>query len=47
MPPSESGGLEAHFTGSCDRALWDGVGHFPQREAPDKVAARILGHLSS
>jgi hypothetical protein len=35
MPPSESGGLEAHFTGSCDRALWDGVGHFPQREAPD------------
>jgi pimeloyl-ACP methyl ester carboxylesterase len=45
-PPSESEGLEAHFTGSYDRVLLEGVGHFPHREAPDKVAERILQHLS-
>jgi pimeloyl-ACP methyl ester carboxylesterase len=45
-PPSESEGLEANFTGSYDRVLLEGVGDFPHREAPDKVAARILQHLS-
>jgi pimeloyl-ACP methyl ester carboxylesterase len=46
-PPSESEGLEAHFTGRYERVLLEGVGHFPHREAPDKVAALILQHLAT
>jgi pimeloyl-ACP methyl ester carboxylesterase len=43
--PSESEGLEAHFTGGYQRFLLDGVGHFPHREAPVDVTAVILRHL--
>jgi pimeloyl-ACP methyl ester carboxylesterase len=46
-PPSESEGLEAHFAGGYKRVLLEGVGHFPHREAPDKVAALILQHLAT
>jgi pimeloyl-ACP methyl ester carboxylesterase len=43
--PSESEGLEAHFTGKYKRMLIDGVGHFPHREAPETVAEAIIQHL--
>ena len=45
--PSESEGLEAYFTGRYQRALLDGIGHFPHREAPDAVATAILLHLDT
>jgi pimeloyl-ACP methyl ester carboxylesterase len=43
--PEESEDLEAHFAGHYQRALLDGVGHFPHREAPDLVASHLLAHL--
>ena len=43
--PSQSEGLEAHFTGGYQRILLNGIGHFPHREAPDTVANHILHHL--
>ena len=45
--PSESEGMESHFTGGYERLLLPGVGHFPHREAPDAVAAAILGRLAN
>ena len=38
-------GAEAYFTAGYERILLDGVGHFPQRESPDRVAGHILDHL--
>lgn len=38
-------GAEMHFTGPYERIPLAGVGHFPQREAPDRTAAAILDHL--
>jgi pimeloyl-ACP methyl ester carboxylesterase len=43
--PSESEGLEAHFTAGYQRVLLDSIGHFPHREAPVDVTAAILRHL--
>jgi len=40
--PNSSEGQEAFFTGRYDRQVLDGVGHFPQREAPQLVAETIL-----
>ena len=45
--PSESEGLEAYFTGRYQRALLDGIGHFPHREAPDEVAEAVNRHLQA
>lgn len=36
---------EKHFTVPYQRVLLAGVGHFPQREAPDRTSATILDHL--
>lgn len=45
--PDESEGMEAlFFTGRYKRLLIDGTGHFPHREAPEVVAAAVLGHLA-
>jgi pimeloyl-ACP methyl ester carboxylesterase len=41
-PPSSSDGKAHFFTGSYQRQLMDGVGHFPQREAPVQVAHALL-----
>lgn len=41
-PPHTSAGKEASFTGTYRRVLFDGVGHFPQREAPDRFIEEIL-----
>lgn len=38
-------GAGRYFTGGYRRELLDGVGHFPQREAPEDTAAHILRHL--
>ena len=45
-PPSESEGLEGHFD-AYERVVLDGVGHFPQREAPERVAELVLAHLAA
>lgn len=39
-------GTDRHFSGRFRRLVLDGIGHFPQREAPDAVADVILEHLS-
>jgi pimeloyl-ACP methyl ester carboxylesterase len=43
--PSESEGLELHFTADYERIAVDGVGHFPHREATATVADAILRWL--
>ncbi|AMV44286.1 alpha/beta fold hydrolase [Paraburkholderia caribensis] len=40
--PDSSKGREAFFLGRYERKEIDGVGHFPQREAPQEVANAIL-----
>jgi len=45
-PPSESEGLEGCFD-AYRRVVLDGVGHFPQREAPEAVADLVLAHLAA
>jgi pimeloyl-ACP methyl ester carboxylesterase len=36
--PKESEDQEKFFSGGYQRLLLDGVGHFPHREAPERVA---------
>ena len=40
--PESSAGREHFFKGRYERQVLDGVGHFPQREAPREVAQAIL-----
>jgi len=40
--PDSSKGRERFFSGVYERQVIDGVGHFPQREAPQPVAEAIL-----
>ncbi len=42
-PPEMSENLAAKFSGPFERVMLPGVGHFPTREAPDAVAARLVG----
>jgi pimeloyl-ACP methyl ester carboxylesterase len=44
--PETSAGKEALFTGPYQRLVLDGVGHFPQREAPGPVAEAIAAFLT-
>jgi pimeloyl-ACP methyl ester carboxylesterase len=44
--PQSTEGKDQYFTGGYRRLVLDGVGHFPQREAPAAVANAILEHLS-
>lgn len=46
-PPALSAGKEHHFRGGYARHVLDGVGHFPQLEAPDAVAGHILPFLAA
>jgi pimeloyl-ACP methyl ester carboxylesterase len=41
-PPHTSAGKEAWFSGVYRRVLVDGVGHFPQREAPQHFIKTVL-----
>lgn len=43
--PTTSEGREGLFTGPYRRILLEGVGHFPQREAPEAVAEAIVSFL--
>ena len=43
--PDTSLGKEAFFKGIYKRRLLEGVGHFPQREAPEDVLAALLSFL--
>ncbi len=43
--PNKSEGRERYFTGGYKRLVLAGIGHFPQREAPDAVAEAILNLL--
>ncbi len=36
-----------HFSGRYERRVLPGIGHFPQREAPDLVAQEVLRFLST
>jgi pimeloyl-ACP methyl ester carboxylesterase len=45
--PATSANREKFFSGPYQRQLLPGVGHFPQREAPSKVAHAILGFLNA
>lgn len=40
-------GAGRYFTGGYRRQLIDDVGHFPQREAPEEVAAAVLEHVKA
>jgi pimeloyl-ACP methyl ester carboxylesterase len=44
--PSASEGKEKYFLNGYTRVLLSGVGHFPHREAPDKVGPAVLHLLS-
>lgn len=43
--PSSSDGKDKFFTGPYRRCVLDGIGHFPTREAPEKVAELLLEFL--
>ncbi|MCP2040531.1 pimeloyl-ACP methyl ester carboxylesterase [Neisseria sp. HSC-16F19] len=43
--PATSEGREHLFTGRYQRRLLEGIGHFPQREAPQQVAREILDFI--
>jgi pimeloyl-ACP methyl ester carboxylesterase len=43
--PAGSAGLEGHFERYYRRVVLDGVGHFPHREAPERVSAEVCAHL--
>jgi pimeloyl-ACP methyl ester carboxylesterase len=45
--PSSSANKEKFFTGPYQRTLLPGVGHFPQREAPQAVAQAVLAWLKA
>lgn len=46
-PPEESEGQERWFAGGYRRVVVAGAGHFPAREAPDRVADLVLAHLAN
>jgi pimeloyl-ACP methyl ester carboxylesterase len=46
-PPETSEKVGEKFTGPFERIVLPGVGHFPTREAPAEVAARLVRHFSS
>jgi pimeloyl-ACP methyl ester carboxylesterase len=43
--PATSADKDRFFAAAYERRLLEGVGHFPQREAPDAVADAIIGWL--
>ena len=45
--PSTSEGKQRFFKGNYQRVVLDGIGHFPQREAPMKVANVLVPFLSA
>ena len=46
-PPRTSEKVATKFSGSFERIVLPGVGHFPTREAPAEVGARLVKHFIS
>jgi pimeloyl-ACP methyl ester carboxylesterase len=46
-PPETSLGREKYFRGHYERLELHGIGHFPQREAPQQVSAELLRFLEA
>jgi pimeloyl-ACP methyl ester carboxylesterase len=46
-PPETSAKVAEKFAGPFERIVLPGIGHFPTREAPGEVAARLLRHFAS
>jgi pimeloyl-ACP methyl ester carboxylesterase len=44
-PPKSAETIHEKYTGPFERIALPGVGHFPTREAPDVVAARLVQHF--
>ena len=44
-PPEATKNVPSKFAGPFEAILLDGVGHFPTREAPDRVAAALIKHF--
>jgi pimeloyl-ACP methyl ester carboxylesterase len=44
-PPAVSEKIAENFDGPFERIVLADIGHFPTREAPDKVAARLMQHF--
>lgn len=44
-PPETSAGREHFFTGRYQRIVCDGIGHFPQREAPESISDEVIRFL--
>ena len=44
-PPETSEMVRAKFAGPFERIVLPGIGHFPTREAPETVAARLVHHF--
>ena len=45
--PFLADGQEALFTGDHDAQVWDGTGHFPHLERPERTAATVLDWLTA
>lgn len=45
--PFLADGQEALFTGDYDAQVWDGTGHFPHLERPERTAEAVLGWLTA
>jgi pimeloyl-ACP methyl ester carboxylesterase len=45
-PPKVSASVSEKFTGPFERIVLTGVGHFPTREAPTEVGARLVKHFT-
>jgi pimeloyl-ACP methyl ester carboxylesterase len=46
-PPDMTENMSDKFIGPFERFLLDGVGHFPTREAPDRVATGLIKHFAA
>ena len=44
-PPETSAGRAHYFTGRYERVVCDGIGHFPQREAPERIGDELIRFL--
>ena len=46
-PPETSEGKEHYFRGRYERQVLPGIGHFPQREAPQRVSTELIRFLDA